>query len=317
VTLRFAVTGANGFVGRQLVRHAVGRGFEAVGIVRSAVAARMVSADGGHPALVSGLSAEALAPVFAGCRAVVHLAQIGGERGGATYDAVNVSGTQAVIDAARAAGVPRVVYFSGLGVAHYGLARRCTNRYFLSKLSAEILLFRSDRETVVFRPSYILGPGGGLVPSLLTEMAGGEVEMPGDGAYRMQPIAARDVAALVLAAVEREPAGLMHGDGPGPRVYDLVGPEPVSYRAFLERLVRATRAEGRPLELRLRQIPLAEVDRQAAAGGYRGLLPDEVDCLFCDEVSDSRPLEALAGRPLTPLDEALGWAVRAVAQDHK
>ena len=41
------------------------------------------------------------------------------------------------------------------------------------------------------------------------------------------------------------------------------------------------------------------------------MLPDELDCLLCDEVSDPAPLEALLGRRLLPLDEALAAAVRA------
>jgi nucleoside-diphosphate-sugar epimerase len=77
---------------------------------------------------------------------VVHLAQIGSEKEGETFDAVNVEGTRAVAAAARAAGVPRVVYFSGLGVAHYGMAPRTTDRYFLSKLRAEAALFESGLE---------------------------------------------------------------------------------------------------------------------------------------------------------------------------
>ena len=35
------------------------------------------------------------------------------------------------------------------------------------------------------------------------------------------------------------------------------------------------------------------------------MLPDELDCLLCDEVADPRPLETLLGTALTPLDDAL------------
>jgi nucleoside-diphosphate-sugar epimerase len=233
----------------------------------------------------------------------VHLAQIGAERGGATFEAVNIGGTQRLIEAARRAAVSRVIYFSGLGVAHYGLVRRCTNPYFLSKLAAEVELYRSDRETVVFRPSYIVGPGDSFLPPRLAEMAGGEVEQPSDGAYRLQPIAVGDAIELVLAAIARPPS-------PGATVFDLVGPEAVTYAQLLERLARAARAEGRPAAYGVREIPIPEVDRQAAAGGYRGLSPAEVDCLLCDEVSDPAPLEALLGRALTPLDEALAAALK-------
>jgi hypothetical protein len=61
----------------------------------------------------------------------------------------------------------------------------------------------------------------------------------------------------------------------------------------------------------VREIPIPEVDRRASAGGYRGLSPDEVDVLLCDEVSDPAPLVAFLGRPLTPLDDALAAAVAA------
>jgi hypothetical protein len=55
-----------------------------------------------------------------------------------------------------------------------------------------------------------------------------------------------------------------------------------------------------------------EAERRAASGGYRGLLADELDCLLCDEVGDPGPLEALLGRFLTPLDEAVDKAVRGL-----
>ncbi len=301
---RIAVTGANGFVGGHLTRLASALGWEVVGVVRSESAARAVNEAGGRPVLTMKGDPAGQARSLQGCRALVHLAQIGAERNGATYEAVNLGGTERAIEVARRAGVPRLVYFSGLGVTRYGLAPRCTNPYFLSKLAAEVALFRSDREAVVFRPSYIVGHGESLVPRLLRAMAAGEVERPGDGSYRLQPIAVRDTVALVLAAIE--------GPGSaGPRVFDLVGPEPVSYARFLERLAAAARAQGRPADFRVREVPIEEADRRAREGGYQGMLKDELDCLLCDEVSDPAPLEALLGRFLTPLDEFLAAAVRS------
>jgi uncharacterized protein YbjT (DUF2867 family) len=120
----------------------------------------------------------------------------------------------------------------------------------------------------------------------------------------MQPIAIADAAALVLAAASRPGGGF-------PFVFDLVGPEPVSHAQLLDRLGRVARGEGRRADFRVREIPIEEADRQAAAGGYQGMLPDELDCLLCDEVADAEPLVCLLGRPLTPLDTALGAAVRA------
>ena len=300
---RISITGANGFVGRHVVRHAAASGYEVAGIVRSQAAAQVVRGAGGHPVELVGRDPEALVRALDGCGAVVHLAQIGAERGGQTYEAVNIGYTERVLEDARHAGVPRVVLFSGLGVARYGMAPRCSNAYFLSKLAAETILFRSGLEGVVFRPSYVVGPGDAFVPAVLQAMEGGEVERPGDGSYRVQPIAVADAASCVLAAVER-PAGAF------PSVFDLVGPEALPYARLLERLARVAGAQGRPAALRVREIPVAEAERRARAGGYQGMLSDELDCLLCDEIADPSPLEALLGRRLLPLDEALAAAVR-------
>lgn len=273
-------------------------------LARSPRAAETVGADGALP-VTGGLDVPSLTRAFAGATAVVHLAQIGSTRDG-TYEDVNVGGTQAVVEAALGAGVARVVFFSGLGVARYGISPRSTNAYFLSKLAAELALFRSWLDVVVFRPSYIVGPGDSLVTSLLGEMAAGVVERPGDGQYRLQPVAIKDAAAAVLAALERPPirAGAPH------RVFDLVGPEALGYDAFIGRLAAAARTQGRPAAFTLCSVPVEEADAQARAGGYRGMGPDDLDCLLCDETADPRPLEALLGRSLVPLDDALAAAVR-------
>ncbi len=301
---RIAITGANGFIGRHVLRRAVASGYEVVGIVRSEAAGRVVREAGGNPVELVGRDPEAMVHALDGCLAVVHLAQIGAERGGQTYEGVNVVYTERVLEDARHAGVPRVVYFSGLGVARYGTSLRCSNAYFLSKLAAETILFRSGLEGVVFRPSYVVGPGDAFVPAVLQAMEAGEVEVPGDGAYRVQPVDVADAAAGVLAAIER-PAGAF------PTVFDLAGPEALPYARLLERLAAAARRLGRGGDLRVRSVPVEEADRRARCGGYQGMLPDELDCLLCDEVADPAPLQALLGRPLTPLDEALAAAVRA------
>ncbi len=305
---RIAVTGANGFIGRHLVHQAVSEGYEVVGVVRSERAAEVVRASGGHACELLGRDPEALVRALDGCLALVHLAQIGAERSGSTYEAVNVGFTERVLEDARHAGVPRAVYFSGLGVARYGISRRCSNPYFLSKLAAETLLFRSGIEGTVFRPSYVVGPGDGLVPLVLRAMEGGQIELPGDGSYRVQPIAVADAAAAVMAAVSR-PAGSF------PTVFDLVGPEPVPYAALLERVAAVARRLGRPARLRLREVPVAEAEAKARAGGWQGMLSDELDCLLCDEISDPAPLQELLGRPLVSLDEGLAAAISAEAGD--
>jgi NADH dehydrogenase len=297
------ITGANGFVGRYVVRAVARAGASAAGVVRSDSAAQVVEAAGGEVARVAGLGADELRGAIEGAQAVVHLAQIGAERGSATYEEVNVGGTQAVVDACRCVGVGRVVFLSGLGVAHYGIWPRCTNPYFLSKLAAEACLLRSGLEVAILRPSYILGPGGELVADLLGQMKTGRVEQVGDGRHRMQPIAVEDAADLVATLA----TGVWGADAPH-RVFDLVGPEALSLRAFTERVARVAGAYDYVVE----ELSEQDADRRARAGGYRGMLPDELDCMLCDEVGDAAPLETVLGRPLRSLDAVLREAMASV-----
>jgi hypothetical protein len=91
-------------------------------------------------------------------------------------------------------------------------------------------------------------------------------------------------------------------------VVDLVGPRAVTFNEFVEALAAAARARGRPSQFTVREVTVAEADRRARAG--QGIAPEDVDVLLCDETGDARALEALLGRFLTPLDEALLAAVR-------
>ena len=303
---RVVVTGANGFVGRHVIAAAARRGLQAVGVVRSPAGAAAVKAAGGRALALARLSSPELRAASQGARAIIHLAMIGSERPGVTYSAVNVEGTRSIGRIAIESGATPLVLFSGLGVARYGQAPRTTNRYFLSKLEAELEVYRSGVPAVVFRPSYIIGPGDGLTTALLKDLASGVVEVPGDGRYRLQPITVADAAEAALSAALDPPQPVGRS---AHRVIDLVGPEPIAYGRYVERFADVARAYGHAADFVVRHIPVAEADRQAVAGGYRGMAPDELDCLLCDEVADAAPVQELLGRPLRPLDDAIATAV--------
>ena len=82
-----AITGASGFVGRHLVRTASAAGHDVTGLVRSERASALVREVGGRPAALADEPA-ALARSLERAFALVHLAQIGDERNGQTYEAV-------------------------------------------------------------------------------------------------------------------------------------------------------------------------------------------------------------------------------------
>jgi dihydroflavonol-4-reductase len=120
--VRAAVTGGAGFIGRSLVRQLRARGDTVVCLVRDAARAGALRELGCE--LVEGdlasMPGETLRSALAGADALLHLA--GSYRIGipatehvAMYQA-NVVGTRAVLDAAIAAGVPRIVHVSTANV---------------------------------------------------------------------------------------------------------------------------------------------------------------------------------------------------------
>ena len=292
---KVAIIGANGFVGRQLVELLARRGRPALGVVRSDEGARVVLERGGIPFQVQDLqesSIRSLVPALEGCAGLVYTASVSAAAG--APDRTDPSGLVNVLGACRAAGVPRFVFLSGLGIAHYGMNPHCTNPYFLAKMAGEVALFRSDLGVAVFRPSYIFGVGDEFLSPLIRRVARERaIEIPGRGDYRLQPISVADTARAILGAIDDRART-------SPRVIDLVGPEVLSYRALVSRIASLM---GRPFEIRER--PVEEAEAQARATGYFGLRAHDLACLLCDEISDPASVVSLIGGLLETVDVML------------
>jgi NADH dehydrogenase len=295
---KIAIVGANGLVGRHTLEFGRRLGMSVVGIVRSEVGARLVQSLGGTAVRVADLGRPAMAtlsPALSGCDGLVYTASVST---GISADRTDPSGLVNVMAACREQGVKRLVFLSGLGVTHYGMNVHCTNSYFLGKLAGEVELFRSDLAITVFRPSYILGAGDEFLTPLMGRIEReSAIEIPGDGSYRLQPVSANDAARAILGALER--------DHLPPRVVDLVGPETLSYRSLVGRVASIV---GHPVEIKER--PIDQVLVRARESSYFGMTATDLACLLCDEVSDARATENLAGGTLETLD-AMVTRIRA------
>jgi nucleoside-diphosphate-sugar epimerase len=156
---RLVITGASGFVGRALATHAQAHGNQVVALSRS---------DG---SLRDYEDVDALARAFAQADAVVHLAALAHRQGTPEEFAASVRATEAVVAAARRAGVGRLVHLSSIGVN--GIRTdgrpfteddppRPVEPYAHSKLQAEraVIAARTGGplETVIVRPPLVYGP---------------------------------------------------------------------------------------------------------------------------------------------------------------
>jgi len=239
--MKTAVVGATGFVGSHLVPHLANQGHEVIAISREG--RRLPDWTAAVEARGVDVTAGGLDEALAGAEAVVHLVAIPRESKGRGFVQVNVRGVQRVVEAAERAGVRRFVHLSAMGVVDDPKLR-----YLCSKWIGEQMVRDSSLDWVVLRPSLLFGEGDGffnLVKTTLRWWSPGVVVIPGSGDARFQPLSVDDLA----IAVERS---LTDADR-SRSVYELGGPEWVTYDQIVDAVMAATRMRrlklGMPIPL--------------------------------------------------------------------
>ena len=226
--MRVAVTGATGFVGSHLVPYLVERGHRVIAISR--VGRRLDGWGDAVEARAADVTELGVASALDGAESVVHLVAIPRPHGDRSFAEVNVEGTRCVIRAAEATGVRRFVHLSVLGVADDPKLA-----YLHSKWRGEEAVRASALDWVVLRPSLMFGRGDGffnLIKTTLRWWSPGVIVIPGAGDTRFQPLSVDDLA----IGVERS---LTEPDRTG-SVYELGGPEWLTYRQIVDEVMRVT-----------------------------------------------------------------------------
>jgi uncharacterized protein YbjT (DUF2867 family) len=221
------VTGASGFVGGHVVHELRGRELPVRCLVTDRRKGAKLAAWGCE--LVEGdmTKPDTLRTAIAGCATVVHLVAIrqGREE---QFQRVMVDGTRSLLAAARDENVGRFVHMSALGTSEQ---TKDLVPYYRAKWETEQLVQTSGIPFVLFRPSFVFGADGGILPTF-TKLARLTPVTPiiGSGEQRIQPIWAEDVAAYFAEAVER--------DDVTQRTFELGGPDVVTWNEFWRRLKR-------------------------------------------------------------------------------
>jgi uncharacterized protein YbjT (DUF2867 family) len=292
------VTGGTGFVGGHVVHALRGAEKDVRVLVRDprsgarlkGLGATLVEGDMTQPA--------SLEAAVEGCDTVVHLVAVrqGREE---RFQHVMVDGTRDLLSAAKAAGVSRFIHMSALGTSE---ATKDLVPYYRAKWANEQLVASSGITYVIFRPSFVFGKDGGILPTFVRLARLAPVTpIIGSGRQRIQPIWVDDVAAYFTRAVDLESAT--------GRTFELGGPDPVSWNEFWERLkrVRRSRRPSVHVPVRLMRVNALVTER------LPGDIPLTNDLLTMLEHGDNVVLDQSAvetfGFPLVPLDEQLRRAV--------
>jgi uncharacterized protein YbjT (DUF2867 family) len=222
------VTGGTGFVGGHVVHALRQAGRPVRCLVRNPRKAGRLAALGCE--LVEGDMTDpvSLRGAVEGVDAVVQLVAIRqGKR--EQFQRIMVDGTRDLLKFAKEAGAKRWVHMSALGTTDES---KDLVPYYEAKWQMEQDVQRSGLPYVIFRPSFVFGPEGGILPTFrklarLTPVT----PIIGSGKQRIQPIWADDVAAHFERAIELDAAT--------DRTFEIGGPDVVTWNEFWERLKRA------------------------------------------------------------------------------
>lgn len=158
-----------------------------------------------------------------GASAVVNAVGILAGSGRQTFAAVHAQGARAAARAAREAGVQRFVHVSSIGAN-----RKSPSRYARSKGEGEAAVLEEFPGAIILRPSIVFGPEDDFF-NRFAAMARVSPFLPliGGGKTKFQPVFVGDLAAAIAAAVE--------GAGKPGTIYEIGGPETLSFRELLDR----------------------------------------------------------------------------------
>jgi NADH dehydrogenase len=230
MTPRIFVTGASGFLGKNVIAQLLSRDYA----VKAMVHNRKLEQSDPRVTKFNGTldNVDAMARAMEGCVAVVHLVGIIREvpEAGATFEKVHVQGTKNVVAACKKAGIQRIVYVSALGTGP-----GAETAYHQTKFQAEETIRSSGLDWTIFRPSLILGKDGEFTGQLIALSRGAifpYVFMPyfTDGCCgkcgKVQPAHVDDVTRAIVDSLE---SPKQVGE-----IIPIAGPDAMRWNEFFE-----------------------------------------------------------------------------------
>jgi len=287
------VTGGTGFIGPHVIHALRARELPVQALVRDRGRASRLVAWGVE--LVDGdvTDRESLRAACAGADAVIHqVAIIKGSHD--DFERVMVEGTRNLVTAAQEAGVRRFVLASALGLDERS---KDAVPYYAAKWEMERAVREGAFEHVIFRPSFVFGKDGGVLPTFVRLARFAPVTpIVGPGTQKLQPIWVDDVAEYYARALDLPLAA--------GRTFEIGGPDAVTWNEFWERLKRVlgSRRPSVHVPFGVMRVQAALTERLPGAPVTR----DQLTMLeLGDNVVTTHDAIETFQLPLVPLDEQL------------
>lgn len=257
------ITGASGFIGNTLLDKCVQRHWE-VRILKHIRSPRILTATGHEYEVIEGdiTDFRSLGGLFGGVDLLFHCAAA---LGGSVlpekeFFRINADGTRNILQAAKDAGVPKIVHFSSAGVlgsvrqgdvAHEGYALNPQNSYDRSKLEGETIALNfadEGMDIVIVRPGWAYGPGDRRTFKLVKAIAKKRFILVTKGETLQTPVHIEDLAEGAFLCAEKGQTG---------QIYHLAGSEVLTVKEIVMSIASATGSKIPPISLPLTPLKLA------------------------------------------------------------
>jgi uncharacterized protein YbjT (DUF2867 family) len=268
------IIGANGFVGRHVVRELAKTGVRIRAAVRRPNEAMLLRTMGsvGQIQLVQAniRDTASLDVAITGAGTVVNLAGVIANRGKQTFHATHEQGAENVARICTEQGVRQLVHMSALGADI-----RSVSKYSQSKIRGEKEVLRNFPAATILRPSVIFGPEDNFFGRFaMLAKALPVLPLVGGGQSKFQPIYVDDVADAVVAI-------LSNPDSRG-QTYELGGPRVWTLEEVYKFVLDATHRTRMVIPLSFAMAKFASLFLQLLPGHI--LRPDQVNMLREDNV---------------------------------
>lgn len=231
-SLKIVVTGASGFIAKNLRKYLSEKNIELISISRNNF--KIFKCE--TKIISRNYEQKNILKTIQDADALIHLVGIGKQSVNVDYDMINTDLTKRIVDLSKTSQIKKIVFLSGLGVS-----RNTSLGYFISKYNAERQIIHSGLNFTIFRPSYIVGKDDLFSKNLKNQIKSGEIIIPGSGSYSIQPIHVSDVVKVIFESVSQSRFNN--------KIIDLVGPDYVTFEKYVKLFSKGAKVKIRKINL--------------------------------------------------------------------
>lgn len=194
------ITGGTGFIGRSLIRHLTGAGYQIRTLIRPSKTTPVLPKGLPYDIVIASMGdLRGIRAAMSGVSTVIHL--VTGENKGSKTDLlkIDIDSSRIISRAAAETGVDRIFYLS-----HLGADRASAYPVLKTKGIAESFIKASGVDYTIFRTSLVYGPSDHFTEGLsrLIRFSPFFFLLPGEGSSLLQPIWIDDLIGCITGAIE-------------------------------------------------------------------------------------------------------------------